>query len=39
MAIIGRQAAGTLGLSLIVEDVTAATAFYRDVLGATVTHG
>lgn len=34
MAIQGRQAAGQLGLALIVKDVAAATDFYRDVLGA-----
>ena len=34
MAIVGRQAAGQLGLALIVRDVAAAADFYRDVLGA-----
>ena len=38
MAIEGGLRVGQLGLTLIVQDVVAAVAFYRDVLGATIIH-
>ncbi|MBW6399787.1 VOC family protein [Roseomonas sp. HJA6] len=34
MAIVGRQAVGQIGVTLIVRDVAAAADFYRDVFGA-----
>lgn len=34
MAIIGRQAVGQIGVTLIVRDVAAAADFYRDIFGA-----
>jgi PhnB protein len=34
MAIIGRQAVGQIGVTLIVRDVAATADFYRDILGA-----
>jgi PhnB protein len=38
MALVGRQGAGQLGITLIVQDVAAAADFYRDVPGAEEVH-